>query len=126
MDDFAEEEDFEESKKTSIGNLLREAAMPVQEDKLGAWYKSAFTNDRKATENKEGFYQVRESRVAKKPRVKESVPNWSEFQSDMFNAINGVYEKYNMGNAAEKADKMDMIKVLDWMDEHGYWDEEGE
>lgn len=122
----AHQEDFEESKKTSIGNLLREAAMPVQEDKLGAWYKSAFTNDRKATENKEGFYQVRESRVAKKPRVKESVPNWSEFQSDMFNAINGVYEKYNMGNAAEKADKMDMIKVLDWMDEHGYWDEEGE
>lgn len=69
---------------------------------------------------------MRESRVAKKPRVKESVPNWSEFQSDMFNAINGVYEKYNMGNTAEKANKMDMIKVLDWMDEHGYWDEEGE
>jgi hypothetical protein len=48
MDDFADEEDLEESKKTSIGNLLREAAMPVQEDKLGAWYKSAFTNDRNA------------------------------------------------------------------------------
>lgn len=115
-DEDAYQEDFEESKKTSIGNLLREAAKPVQEDKLGAWYKSAFTNDRKATENKEGFYQVRESRVAKKPRVKESVPNWYEFQSDVFNAINEVYEKYNMGNAAEKIDKMDMIKVLtEWI-----------
>lgn len=114
-DEDAYQEDFEESKKTSIGNLLREAAKPVQADKLGAWYKSAFTNDRKATENKE-VYQVRESRVAKKPRVKESVPNWYEFQSDVFNAINEVYEKYNMGNAAEKIDKMDMIKVLtEWI-----------
>lgn len=42
MDDFAEEEDFEESRKASVDRLLREAAKPVQQDKLGAWYKQSF------------------------------------------------------------------------------------
>ncbi len=39
---LADEKDLKESKKTSIDELLREAAMPFGRDRLGDWYNHSF------------------------------------------------------------------------------------
>lgn len=184
-DDLPEEEDFDESKSSaSVKSILREAAKPVQQDKLGSWYKQSFKERnnvapfesviyeiledqtgiesgeqlfaaaqaeaardpkfnvewqaflKKTPQNKDGvlaklantlgFYQVRESAKADKPKMKEALgdKDWSEFQQYMFNAISKVYRRFNIGKGPSEAtaDKMDLIKVLDWMDAHGFWD----
>ena len=223
-----DEVDFDESKKTSIGKLLREAAKPFGRDRLGDWYSRSFKernnvagkpkmkeskkparsnalleDDRnykrtaysvdkafpgidpaaaeiitgwycaegaiedfdttddfaefiqddvldmldagsdsadvatvKASLASIGFGSFEEDEVdfeeSKKTAatsiLREAVvdKDWSEFQHQMFNAISRVYRKFNMGKSSGEAtaDKMDLIKVLDWMNAHGFWDDE--
>lgn len=48
------------------------------------------------------------------------------FQQDLFNAILGVYQKYNMSGRPPFADKSDFDRAIKWMEDHGFWDMDDE
>lgn len=61
----------------------------------------------------------------KKKSIKSSLDEktYQEFKEDMFHAISEVYKKYNF-NTGMNADREDFDKVIEWMDIHGYWDDD--
>ena len=61
--------------------------------------------------------------VESSKQIKSSLDSetFIKFRDDLFDAIQGVYSKYNMYDAPG-ADKKDFDKVINWMDAHGFWD----
>lgn len=73
-----QEEDLEESMKTSIDRLLREAAKPVGRDRLGDWYNRSFRE---------------RNSVAGKPKMKEALDNDALFEEG--SVANSVRESHD-------------------------------
>lgn len=46
---------------------------------------------------------------------------FEDFRNDLFDAIAGVYQKYNMSGRGPMADKEDFDSVVQWMEVHDFW-----
>ena len=72
--------------------------------------------------NSRGINNSRKIKSSKRP-IKSGLDDetFEDFRNDLFDAIAGVYQKYNMSGRGPMADKEDFDSVIQWMEVHDFW-----